>query len=135
MYYQDDEIYYPRYNFDGLLYSFFMVFQVLTLENWNNAFYDCWRATSQPMAMGYFYAVIFIGNYMLLNLFIAILLGNFEGLVNMTKEAQRKQDEANALTETASMSQDEKGKTRLQKFHPLAMLKSSWKVSCACACV
>jgi hypothetical protein len=50
--------------------------QILTGENWNEVMYDAMRATS-PLAATYFLFVLVCGNWVLLNLFLAILLDNF----------------------------------------------------------
>lgn len=87
----------PNYQFTSFLHSFFTGgFQTVTLENWNNTFYYCWRATHGFIAQLYFYLVLFLGFYILVNLFISILLSNFAGLDAMTLEAQQKQDAINA---------------------------------------
>jgi hypothetical protein len=69
-----DEV--PRHNFDSFLWAFVTVFQVLTGENWNEVLYDGMRATHWTAAI-YFVTCVTIGNYILLNLFQAILLQNF----------------------------------------------------------
>ena len=55
------------------------MFQVLTGEDWNSVMYLCWLAVGWPATL-YFIALVIIGNFMILNLFLAILLGNFEGM-------------------------------------------------------
>jgi len=69
----------PRAHFDDLLWAFVTVFQVLTGENWNVVMYSCWLAVGWAATL-YFIALVVIGNFMILNLFLAILLGNFEGM-------------------------------------------------------
>ena len=70
---------YPRSNFDNLLRAFVTVFQVLTGENWNTVMYDAWRSSGGASVI-YFIALVVLGNFIVLNLFLAILLGNFEGM-------------------------------------------------------
>jgi len=67
----------PRSHFDDLLWAFVTVFQVLTGENWNTVMYDCIRGTSWAAAV-YFLALIIMGDFIVLNLFLAILLGSFD---------------------------------------------------------
>jgi hypothetical protein len=69
----------PRSNFDSLPAAVMTVFQVLTTENWNAVMYDGWRAMGWHGVL-YFVMLIIVGNFIALNLFIAILLGNFEGV-------------------------------------------------------
>ncbi|CAD8122811.1 unnamed protein product [Paramecium sonneborni] len=68
-----------RENFDNLQSSFLIVFQVLTLENWNSLLYELLLQPLSPViTMIYLVFWIMIGNYVFLNLFLAILLENFE---------------------------------------------------------
>ena len=66
----------PRHNFDTLLWALVTVFQVLTGEDWNAVMYDGMAANGSWSAL-YFVALLVIGNFLVLNLFIAILLTNF----------------------------------------------------------
>ena len=66
----------PRHNFDTLLWALVTVFQVLTGEDWNAVMYDGMAANGSWSAL-YFVALLVIGNFLVLNLFIAILLINF----------------------------------------------------------
>eukprot|EP00941_MAST-03F_sp_MAST-3F-sp1_P005593 g5593.t1 len=68
----------PRAHFDDLLWAFTTVFQVLSGENWNTVMYDGWRAVGWP-AVIYFICLMVMGVMIVLELFVAILLGNFEG--------------------------------------------------------
>lgn len=69
----------PRGNYDSFLIAFLTVFQVLTTENWNSVLYDCMRSEElgQFAPVIYYVSWIFIGNFILLNLFLAILLDSF----------------------------------------------------------
>ena len=60
----------PRSNFDNIGWALFTVFQVLTAENWNNVMYSGMTAIS-PWTCLFFVLVVIVGNYMLLNLFLA----------------------------------------------------------------
>ena len=66
----------PRHNFDTLLWALVTVFQVLTGEDWNAVMYDGIAANGSWSAL-YFVLLLVIGNFLVLNLFIAILLTNF----------------------------------------------------------
>lgn len=58
-------------------------------EDWNYVMYDGVRATSMLSVM-YFVITIVVGNYLVLNLFVAILLANFAaGDSNLEKERAR----------------------------------------------
>ena len=56
------------------------VFQVMTMENWNDILTACLRTeNSYILTLLYLISWIFMGNYVLLNLFLAILLNGFGG--------------------------------------------------------
>eukprot|EP01083_Nonionella_stella_P139257 424463_1 len=65
-----------RATFDTFWWSLITVFQVIGGENWNEAMYDGIQGIGFKAAF-YFVSLFVIGNYILLNLFLAILLSNF----------------------------------------------------------
>ena len=66
----------PRANFNSFGWSMVTVFQVMTGENWNDVLYDCMRI--DPWLGSIFMVALFVmGNYLVINLFLAILLSNF----------------------------------------------------------
>lgn len=67
----------PRPNFESFNEAFISVFQLLTIENWPTLLYAGLRNQFQPLAALYFISFIMIGNYILLNLFLAIMLDSF----------------------------------------------------------
>lgn len=67
----------PRSNFDNFFWSMVSIFQILTGENWNSIMYDCWRARGW-LAVAFVISLIVIGVFIVMNLFLAILLKNFE---------------------------------------------------------
>ena len=67
----------PRANFDSLLWACMTIFQILMGDNWNAIMYDCIR-TVGAVASIYYITLIMFGNIVMLNLFLAILLGNFD---------------------------------------------------------
>lgn len=66
----------PRGNFDQFHSAFVTVFQLLTLENWQLVLFSGIRSFG-GWSVIYFLSWIFIGNFVLLNLFLAILLDSF----------------------------------------------------------
>lgn len=68
----------PRSHFDNFFWSMVTTFQLLTGENWNSIMYDCWRARGW-IAVLFIVSLIVIGVFIVMNLFLAILLKNFEG--------------------------------------------------------
>ena len=67
----------PRENFDDLPHAFTTIFIVLTGEDWNAVMYSHIRASGM-IASVFFISLVIFGNFILLNLFLAILLKNFE---------------------------------------------------------
>lgn len=67
-----------RYNFDSFNQAFITSFVLLSTENWNSVLFLALGGDSNKFLSSiYFISCIFIGNYMLLNLFLAILLDAF----------------------------------------------------------
>jgi hypothetical protein len=69
----------PRGNYDTFPIAFITVFQVLTMENWQTVLFDSMRNDSlnKYIVSIYYIVWIFLGNFILLNLFLAILLDSF----------------------------------------------------------
>ena len=67
----------PRAHFDNFWWGFVTVFQVLTGENWNEVLFDGIKVTGFA-SVAYFLALTFLGNYVIFNLFLAILLDQFD---------------------------------------------------------
>lgn len=65
-----------RKNFDSFWWALITVFQTLTQEDWNQGMYTAAENTSQIACM-YFIMLIVFGNYILLNLFVAIVIDGF----------------------------------------------------------
>lgn len=79
----------PRANFDSFLMAFTTIFIVLTGEDWNNIMYEHVRGNGD---VGIFFFILLIigGQIIILNLFLAILLENFE--TNEMKDVNDKDD-------------------------------------------
>ena len=67
----------PRENFNNLYQGLTTIFIVFIGEDWNSVMYDHYRATN-AFTIVYFIFLFIFGNLILLNLFLAILLKNFE---------------------------------------------------------
>ena len=67
----------PRANFDTFLEAFTTIFIVLIGEDWNQVMYAHIRASGH-IGIIFFVSLVIFGNFILLNLFLAILLKNFE---------------------------------------------------------
>lgn len=66
----------PRAHYDTLLWSFTTTFQVLTGENWNEVMYSTMENVGWASSL-YFLALVCIGAFIVLNVFLAILIDNF----------------------------------------------------------
>jgi len=67
----------PRAHFDDVYWSATTIFQVLSGENWNTVMYDGRRSTTW-LACFFFVVLIVLGIMIVLELFVAVLLGEFE---------------------------------------------------------
>jgi len=65
-----------RSHYDNFGIAMLTTFQILSGENWNEVLYDAVNSTSYG-AIVYFLLVVVIGNFLVLNLFLAILLSKF----------------------------------------------------------
>mmetsp|Transcript_3119 Transcript_3119/g.7221 ORF Transcript_3119/g.7221 Transcript_3119/m.7221 type:complete len:1718 (+) Transcript_3119:685-5838(+) len=92
---------YARHNFDNIYWSIITIFQILTGENWNEVMYDGMRSVS-TWACLYFIFLVVVGNYIILNLFLAILLDNFG---SSDDEDDDDEEEAEAEKERAAKEQ------------------------------
>ncbi len=81
----------PRANFDELHFAIITIFIVLVGENWNEVMFDTTNAIGWGATI-YFVFLVVIGNFVMLNLFLAILLGNFEearAIMNNIKKIEK----------------------------------------------
>eukprot|EP01062_Namystynia_karyoxenos_P061079 TRINITY_DN5302_c0_g1_i1.p1 TRINITY_DN5302_c0_g1~~TRINITY_DN5302_c0_g1_i1.p1 ORF type:complete len:1975 (+),score=527.51 TRINITY_DN5302_c0_g1_i1:57-5927(+) len=67
----------PRSTFDSFYWSLLTVFQVLTREDWVVPMWDAMRAT-HPFAAVFFVTLVILGDFIILNLFLAILITSFD---------------------------------------------------------
>lgn len=81
----------PRANFDSLHWSFVTVFQVLSGEGWNEVMY-LGVAGGGVGAIFFFLSWVVIGQFILLNLFLAVLLDGFSDFGEEEDDAEEKQN-------------------------------------------
>ncbi|XP_058802302.1 sodium channel protein para isoform X2 [Phymastichus coffea] len=84
----------PRWNFTDFMHSFMIVFRVLCGE-WIESMWDCMRV-GDVSCIPFFLATVVIGNLVVLNLFLALLLSNF-GSSNLS--APTADNDTNKITE------------------------------------
>jgi hypothetical protein len=73
-----DPDYYYHSNFNTFIDAFLSVFIVLANDGWTRIYIDHYRATDSLISTVYFLSLIIIGQFVLMNLFISILIENFE---------------------------------------------------------
>ncbi|XP_065166604.1 sodium channel protein 60E isoform X3 [Atheta coriaria] len=69
----------PRWNFTDFFHSFMMIFRILCGE-WIEPLWDCMRAEAHEgpgICLAIFLPTLVMGNFMVLNLFLALLLNSF----------------------------------------------------------
>uniref|UniRef100_A0A915B5U1 Voltage-dependent L-type calcium channel subunit alpha n=1 Tax=Parascaris univalens TaxID=6257 RepID=A0A915B5U1_PARUN len=94
----------PRANFDTFIQALLTVFQILTGEDWNTVMYNGIASFggvgSWGVLVSVYYIVLFIcGNYILLNVFLAIAVDNLadaDSLTNAEKEEEQAEVEEEA---------------------------------------
>ena len=91
----------PRANFDNLFWAFITVFTILTQENWNGIMANAVGPTNVLYSL-FFVSFIVIGTCILLNLFLAILIEQFE---NYEPGSDDEED-----LEAARLAEEEAGK-------------------------
>jgi hypothetical protein len=91
----------PRAHFDTLGWALITIFQLLSGENWNTVMYDGIRAGGVGAAF-YFIVMVILGDFIILNLFLAILLTNFDGLDEAQKEETENNEHFDADNNNAS---------------------------------
>jgi hypothetical protein len=74
----------PRENFDDFYHAFITIFLTLVGDDWQFIYFNAVRAEGHISSV-FFISLIVFGNFILLNLFLAILLGNF-GVVEIDEE-------------------------------------------------
>uniref|UniRef100_A0A8C4TN37 Voltage-dependent L-type calcium channel subunit alpha n=1 Tax=Erpetoichthys calabaricus TaxID=27687 RepID=A0A8C4TN37_ERPCA len=129
-----DEMDTKRSTFDNFPQSLLTVFQILTGEDWNSVMYDGIKAYGGPSFPGmlvciYFIILFICGNYILLNVFLAIAVDNLadaESLTSAQKE-EEEEKERKKLARTASSKkqpENEKPPVEQQKNEEKIELKS-----------
>nr|XP_050844574.1 sodium channel protein 60E-like isoform X1 [Vespula vulgaris]XP_050844575.1 sodium channel protein 60E-like isoform X1 [Vespula vulgaris]XP_050844576.1 sodium channel protein 60E-like isoform X1 [Vespula vulgaris] len=80
----------PRWNFNDFFHSFMMIFRILCGE-WIEPLWDCMRAEKEDgpgTCFAIFLPALVMGNFMVLNLFLALLLNSFN-----SEELKQKKEE------------------------------------------
>ncbi|XP_041654848.1 voltage-dependent L-type calcium channel subunit alpha-1D-like [Cheilinus undulatus] len=108
-----DETVTKRSTFDNFPQALLTVFQILTGEDWNTVMYDGIMAYGGPASSGmvvciYFIILFICGNYILLNVFLAIAVDNLADAESLNT-AQKEKKEAKKRKNSAKDVDTEKG--------------------------
>jgi hypothetical protein len=98
----------PRQNFDTIMWSTTTVLQILIGDDWSLVMFNCMLATGWYSCF-YFVCLILFGFIILMNLFQAILIGNFEEasvIMRDTKFLKRLQEASEDPTDSTSGTQE-----------------------------
>uniref|UniRef100_A0A671YRK9 Voltage-dependent L-type calcium channel subunit alpha n=1 Tax=Sparus aurata TaxID=8175 RepID=A0A671YRK9_SPAAU len=103
-----DETVTKRSTFDNFPQALLTVFQILTGEDWNTVMYDGIMAYGGPASSGmvvciYFIILFICGNYILLNVFLAIAVDNLADAESLNT-AQKEEEEAKKRKNSAKYS-------------------------------
>uniref|UniRef100_A0A6Q2XDJ2 Voltage-dependent L-type calcium channel subunit alpha n=1 Tax=Esox lucius TaxID=8010 RepID=A0A6Q2XDJ2_ESOLU len=103
-----DETQTKRSTFDNFPQALLTVFQILTGEDWNAVMYDGIMAYGGPSSSGmivsFYFIILFIcGNYILLNVFLAIAVDNLADAESLTPgdKKEKKEEVRNGFVEPA----------------------------------
>lgn len=74
-------LYNHQTNFNSFLEAFISVFIVLSNDGWTRIYISHYRQTNTPVTSTiFFFSLLICGQFILLNLFISVLINNFEEL-------------------------------------------------------
>uniref|UniRef100_A0A8B9LDF0 Voltage-dependent L-type calcium channel subunit alpha n=1 Tax=Astyanax mexicanus TaxID=7994 RepID=A0A8B9LDF0_ASTMX len=114
-----DETVTKRSTFDNFPQALLTVFQILTGEDWNTVMYDGIMAYGGPSSSGmvvciYFIILFICGNYILLNVFLAIAVDNLADAESLNT-AQKEEEEQNKRRKKARTPSTEVVRTYHQR--------------------
>lgn len=104
----------PRLHFDSVIMSLVTIFVVLTGENWNTIMYAAWRGGDWTAPLFFVLLVVF-GQFILMNLFLAVLLSNFSTVAEEVKQNAHDLHERLVLPHQLDHPLDDQGASSPQK--------------------
>merc|ERR1719271_1039480 len=119
----------PRAHFDQLTWGLVTCFQILSGENWNTVMYDGMLAyrnidgkNYEYVAILYFFGLVVFGQLIILNLFLAVLMSNFDEASSKIRkeEAEKRKEKQEARRKTTT----ETGRASLSQRASLSMQRS-----------
>ena len=113
-FYADGEI--KKQNFDSFFMAFTSVFQIMTVENWNDILYLCLRSNQNNIIVySFLISWIFIGNYVFLNLILAILIDGFTTSENSLNDIEDEETEIRRIIQEKKSKEIERLKQMREK--------------------
>ncbi|XP_028822833.1 calcium channel, voltage-dependent, L type, alpha 1D subunit, a isoform X3 [Denticeps clupeoides] len=108
-----DETQTKRSTFDNFPQALLTVFQILTGEDWNAVMYDGIMAYGGPSSSGmivciYFIILFICGNYILLNVFLAIAVDNLADAESLSTDDKKDDEKDEEIEEAKVPVEDEK---------------------------
>ncbi|CAH1153243.1 unnamed protein product [Phaedon cochleariae] len=102
-----------RSNFDSFWQSLLTVFQILTGEDWNAVMYEGIAAYGGVQSIGvlsciYFIILFICGNYILLNVFLAIAVDNLADAESLTA-IEKEEEEGDKKEKSPTLQEEEEG--------------------------
>uniref|UniRef100_A0A3P9BHA2 Sodium channel protein n=1 Tax=Maylandia zebra TaxID=106582 RepID=A0A3P9BHA2_9CICH len=105
----------PRWHMNDFFHSFLIVFRVLCGE-WIETMWDCMTVVNEHMCITFYMMILIIGNLVVLNLFLALLLSSFS-------------------TDNLAWAMDDKETNNLQIAITRIYESISFSTSCSSACL
>ncbi|XP_015833195.1 muscle calcium channel subunit alpha-1 isoform X3 [Tribolium castaneum] len=112
----------PRSNFDSFWQSLLTVFQILTGEDWNAVMYTGIAAYGGVHGFGvlaciYFIILFICGNYILLNVFLAIAVDNLADAESLTAIEKEEEEEAQNKSKSPTPHEEENVEEEEEEEH------------------
>lgn len=111
----------PSTNFDNFQNAMLAVFQILTGEDWNSVMYSGITALGGPHSRDgilgslYFILLVVLGNYTLLNVFLAIAVDNLANAQILTEDEEKENEERKQKRELNKQRYSQKPNTGWRK--------------------
>eukprot|EP00939_MAST-03C_sp_MAST-3C-sp1_P002275 g2275.t1 len=99
---KDDSGVTSRNNYDTFHWAFVSVFQVMAGENWPALMYEGIAGTDWATGSLFYISWVVIGQFVLLNLLLAVIMSNFENIADRKKSKKEHSDGAAASSESKS---------------------------------
>jgi hypothetical protein len=115
---QDDEFLTARANFETFGTSMLVVFRMSTGESWNGIMNACKKGENAGFAMPYFITFQILGQYIMLNLFIAVMLDYYQRQLDSTEPFLSDDDRAQFETTWCKFV----GRERRHPYKPYPLL-------------